>query len=219
MLFQDFAFPDLGRHFYSEGGADFVEMRTQLRVLDGFMRDGHILLEEMEIDFAADPSKTDPLYSTFCGAFIKRAPTPPRDNSGYSRSGYHSRLKWAGWSWLRSLGDPAPEYEFQFQHSYGIADVFSTKLAIAIECGNTQAGKVVAAFEGEREPIDRVVILPFAWDTENGGRFYGPRLRASVFSSTSIGRAALRSDDSFRHNEIRDKFMRPRKRGRPRKSP
>ncbi len=67
------------------------------------------------------------------------------DNSYYEAfsgngSEEHGRLKWYAYSWLKSLGESAPEYEQEL--CYGRCDVFAPRLNISVECGDTEAVRI-----------------------------------------------------------------------------
>jgi len=49
----------------------------------------------------------------------------------------HRALKKIAFQMLKEMGEPNPEYEFNY------CDVYSPKLRIVIECGNTTANKIL----------------------------------------------------------------------------
>jgi len=76
--------------------------------------------------------------------------------AGGQHSEAHRLLKWRAWLWLREIGEPDPLYEWWCPH--GKADVWSPRLGIAVECGNTMPIKVLDGLEGGESQF---VLLPY----------------------------------------------------------
>ena len=66
----------------------------------------------------------------------------------------HRALKKYAYQMLKELGDPHPEYEYDY------CDVYSKRLRIAIECGVTHISKVIELFF-QWNMVNEVWVLDF----------------------------------------------------------
>lgn len=109
------------------------------RMVIDMLADGAIKVAVEEIPRSAQ-IKDKTCYEAFCGGGSKE----------------HGELKWYAYSWLKSIGEPLPEYEQDV--SYGRCDVFAPKLNISVECGDTTAVRIA---DGLANGYNEIVMVLF----------------------------------------------------------